>query len=497
MVRTEPTKLFVTTFDTTVHGDYRATTLKSSLLQGSVIRATLVRRSTMKYREKSESMRGTWGPNGNATVAKTAGKLPYSMPTANVPIPYGRMGRVATPVRKLKVGEAAKTPVTDNKAAKCTTIEPLQGTFLPGPPSMTRTIKRGRRVEAEGLAAQRQQQSSPLKVPSVVYLQSENGVVHSSAGSAKVEQDMMDVLPRLEAESVPGFDFDASTISASPSVHSLREDIEESCMVYLGDSAMDTDAEEKAERCPSERREPFQLNPDAPTFVPSRDAKKRASAGSTFARVFCRPSAVHQQIAAASPELSLPMNSASTTSPRPPSAFTKPFPLLPVVGRCSVSSRSPKVTVISEELKIFVVDLLSEEECNWTLRYTEQHVANAIASDRGSWRKLFTHTKLDLPCCEVLALRCVTNRLLMQIRHIVGKTLNARRAASRLVPRSWKEPHLLRYQKIPGQLEHSGMIMHYDGGDLTWQVMLSSPGVDFTGESREDQLPRLLVALNL
>jgi hypothetical protein len=143
----------------------------------------------------------------------------------------------------------------------------------------------------------------------------------------------------------------------------------------------------------------------------------------------------------------------------------------------------PNVTVLSAELKIFVVDLLSEEECNWILQHTERHVESSALTGTETWRKLFTHTQFDLPCCEVLPLRPMTNQLLIQIRQLIGHLFKARRAASRLGPRSWKEPHLLRYQKIPGKPEHTGMIMHFDGGHITWQLMLSDHETEYTGKS--------------
>ena len=72
----------------------------------------------------------------------------------------------------------------------------------------------------------------------------------------------------------------------------------------------------------------------------------------------------------------------------------------------------------------------------------------------------------------------MTNHLLVQIRRLVAQTWQAR-GASQLRPRSWKEPHLLHYSH---ENQHTGMIMHYDGGHLTWQLMLSEHGEDYEGE---------------
>ena len=42
-----------------------------------------------------------------------------------------------------------------------------------------------------------------------------------------------------------------------------------------------------------------------------------------------------------------------------------------------------------------------------------------------------------------------------------------------LVPCRWKEPHLLLYQQLEGREPHTGIEMHYDGCDITWQAMLT------------------------
>jgi len=43
----------------------------------------------------------------------------------------------------------------------------------------------------------------------------------------------------------------------------------------------------------------------------------------------------------------------------------------------------------------------------------------------------------------------------------------------KLRPRSWKEPHLLLYQALDEKPHHTGIEMHYDGCDYTWQAMLT------------------------
>jgi hypothetical protein len=137
-----------------------------------------------------------------------------------------------------------------------------------------------------------------------------------------------------------------------------------------------------------------------------------------------------------------------------------------------------KIAVVSHQHKIFVVDLLPMETCDWILYETKCHTAHCAKEYRESWRKLYTHTLYDLPCSEVFKLRPLTNELMLNIRQLVGQVCDDPRGAGALVPRSWKEPHLLCYGK-----RHAGMCMHYDGGALTWQIMLSSQGTDYTGTS--------------
>ncbi len=60
-----------------------------------------------------------------------------------------------------------------------------------------------------------------------------------------------------------------------------------------------------------------------------------------------------------------------------------------------------------------------------------------------------------------------------EVKKIVGVIFGMRKEAMRLRPRSWKEPHLLLYQRIDDRPHHTGIEMHYDGCDITWQAMLT------------------------
>jgi len=66
-----------------------------------------------------------------------------------------------------------------------------------------------------------------------------------------------------------------------------------------------------------------------------------------------------------------------------------------------------------------------------------------------------------------------TEKILHDVKKIVGVVFGRRREAMRLRPRSWKEPHLLLYQALDDRPHHTGIEMHYDGCDVTSQAMLT------------------------
>jgi hypothetical protein len=80
---------------------------------------------------------------------------------------------------------------------------------------------------------------------------------------------------------------------------------------------------------------------------------------------------------------------------------------------------------------------------------------------------------MDLPCNEVPNLANeITDLITEDVKTVIGEILGKKKEASKLQPRSWKEPHLLLYQKVPNLPDHTGVEMHYDGSDFTWQLML-------------------------
>ena len=100
-----------------------------------------------------------------------------------------------------------------------------------------------------------------------------------------------------------------------------------------------------------------------------------------------------------------------------------------------------KVTIIDEELKIFVVDLLSPETCDLVRNMTDAHVqqVNESGNRVPTWRTLYTYTKQDLPCGEVKNLTSqVTDGIMSSIRDIVGEIFQNPSEAAKLRPRSWK-----------------------------------------------------------
>jgi hypothetical protein len=124
-----------------------------------------------------------------------------------------------------------------------------------------------------------------------------------------------------------------------------------------------------------------------------------------------------------------------------------------------------KVTIVDEENKVFIIDLVSPETCKLIRRLADDHCAQAEACGNlaASWRTLYTYSKMDLPCCEVKDLTNLANNIMAKVILIVGEIFGDRDGVAKLRPRSWKEPHLLKYQAIDGFPHHTGICEHYDG----------------------------------
>jgi len=125
-----------------------------------------------------------------------------------------------------------------------------------------------------------------------------------------------------------------------------------------------------------------------------------------------------------------------------------------------------RVTMIDLERKIFIIDLLKSEDCDIIRGMTDNYVRGVHDSQSGAvtWRTLYTYTKQDLPCGEVPGLtERFTNRIMVDVIKIIGEIYCQPKEALKLRPRSWKEPHLLLYQRIENKPIHTGVEMHYDG----------------------------------
>eukprot|EP00978_Attheya_sp_CCMP212_P031543 scaffold119690_cov56-Attheya_sp.AAC.3 len=108
--------------------------------------------------------------------------------------------------------------------------------------------------------------------------------------------------------------------------------------------------------------------------------------------------------------------------------------------------RGTKVTMLDEEKKIFIIDLLSPGVCNKIRRMAHNYVTqiHSSGSTKPTWRTLYTYTKMDLPCNEV-------PNLSNEITDLITEDVKT---------------------KVPNLPDHTGVEMHYDGSDFTWQLML-------------------------
>ncbi|KAL7510479.1 hypothetical protein ACHAXN_007385 [Cyclotella atomus] len=136
-----------------------------------------------------------------------------------------------------------------------------------------------------------------------------------------------------------------------------------------------------------------------------------------------------------------------------------------------------KVTMIDPVRKVFIIDLLSPEQCDHIRMMADNHTRRVYEESGPSapvWRTLYTYTKMDLPVCEIPKMReKYTESILLNVKRIVGEIFGKKKEALALRPRSWKEPHMLLYQAVDGKPHHTGIEMHYDGCDITWQAMLT------------------------
>jgi hypothetical protein len=95
--------------------------------------------------------------------------------------------------------------------------------------------------------------------------------------------------------------------------------------------------------------------------------------------------------------------------------------------------------------------MVRNEVCDLIRQYTDVHVKYLASIGRTdlSWRTLYTYTKMDIPCCEVPGVTLIVDEILRKVKGVIGYVFGRPRLASAMIPRSWKEPHLLLYQKLP------------------------------------------------
>ncbi len=136
-----------------------------------------------------------------------------------------------------------------------------------------------------------------------------------------------------------------------------------------------------------------------------------------------------------------------------------------------------RVTMIDPVRKVFVIDLLSQQTCDEIRTLADDHtrMIHESGSDAETWRTLYTYTKMDLPVIEVENMRAkYTDKILHDVKKIVGEIFGEKKEAMKLRPRSWKEPHLLLYQKLDDKPDHTGIEMHYDGCDVTCEYCVDA-----------------------
>ena len=98
-----------------------------------------------------------------------------------------------------------------------------------------------------------------------------------------------------------------------------------------------------------------------------------------------------------------------------------------------------RVTMIDPDRKVFVIDLLSPETCDEIRMMADNHT-RTVKEGAETWRTLYTYTKMDLPVVEVDGMVSkYTDKILHDVKKIVGVVFGMRREAMRLRPRSWKE----------------------------------------------------------
>jgi hypothetical protein len=119
----------------------------------------------------------------------------------------------------------------------------------------------------------------------------------------------------------------------------------------------------------------------------------------------------------------------------------------PVVSNANTKWAGDKrVYVVDEASGVFVFDLLTSTECDDIVAGAEKHISTVGNDSSKNWRKLYTYTKMDLPMDDldaVDAFKGVKEKLMTSICTVIGGYYGCNHKLLR--PRTWKEPHLLKY----------------------------------------------------
>jgi len=111
------------------------------------------------------------------------------------------------------------------------------------------------------------------------------------------------------------------------------------------------------------------------------------------------------------------------------------------------------VTVIDWRAKVFAIDMVHPGTCDLIRSLTQQHVQRLADSgcEEGGYRALYTYTKLDIPTREIPGVAEIAASIMIDVCRVYAALYSQPQAAFALCPRSWKEPHILKYQKVPGK----------------------------------------------
>ncbi|GMI08379.1 hypothetical protein TrRE_jg5947 [Triparma retinervis] len=143
-----------------------------------------------------------------------------------------------------------------------------------------------------------------------------------------------------------------------------------------------------------------------------------------------------------------------------------------------------KIFEVDASVGCFVFQALTPDECDALIRIAEDHVQRAEyaqANTTKGWRKLYTYTSMDLPVQDIRSSMCNGRDLKSWLMDKICKVAGAYYGCDPRVlrARTWKEPHFLKYT-TDCETPHCGVEMHYDGCNISYNMMLSRMS-EYTG----------------